>query len=291
MLLFSVGALGFQQAFFRSLALVSAAELFDKTWCIGLILALKFKPVLVFAGSFAALLLHSVLAAGFGAAVARFIAPHWLLFIAAGLMLVFALISFWEWYVADPDSEAIDCAASREEASEDEAVVDAEGGTSPGAGAGGDHRSSPSADALLQACGGKPAVTEGPTTYGATEAERVPASDSRGGPRGGSEGVVLAKAFGAVFVAEWGDRTQFVMVGQHASQPLVPTFLGCSAAFFLASLSAVALGSLLASYRIKERFIHAVTAVVFLLFAILTFQDGLTATAADRAQGTGMTVG
>eukprot|EP00966_Prymnesium_polylepis_P182729 4233694-Prymnesium_polylepis.1 len=41
--------------------------------------------------------------------------------------------------------------------------------------------------------------------------------------------VDLAKTFSVVFIAEWGDRTQLVMIGLHASRPVVPIVVGAAA--------------------------------------------------------------
>jgi len=49
---------------------------------------------------------------------------------------------------------------------------------------------------------------------------------------------VFGKAFMGVFIAEWGDRTQIAMIGQHASQPLIPVCIGSLIAFFLLTVSA-----------------------------------------------------
>jgi len=64
------------EIFCRSLALVGVAELFDKTWFMGLLLALRYRARTVFVGSFAALFLHTILAAAMGYAFARFLAPR-----------------------------------------------------------------------------------------------------------------------------------------------------------------------------------------------------------------------
>merc|ERR1719330_1578221 len=69
----------------------------------------------------------------------------------------------------------------------------------------------------------------------------------------GRELAVLGKSFMGVFIAEWGDRTQIAMIGQHASQPLVPVFLGSVLAFFFLTLSAVGAATLLSGQKIRER--------------------------------------
>jgi len=78
-----------------------------------------------------------------------------------------------------------------------------------------------------------------------------------------------------VFIAEWGDRTQIAMIGQHASQPLIPVFLGSAVAFILLTFSAVAAATLLAGRKISSRFIHGISAICFLVFALLAMRDAL----------------
>merc|ERR1719220_2924720 len=78
--------------------------------------------------------------------------------------------------------------------------------------------------------------------------------------------LVLTKSFMAVFIAEWGDRTQIAMVGQHASQPLIPVFLGSMVAFVLLTFSAVGAASVLRDQKLSERIIFGVSALCFTIF-------------------------
>lgn len=81
--------------------------------------------------------------------------------------------------------------------------------------------------------------------------------------------------FMAVFVAEWGDRTQVSMMSLHSSLPVLPVCLGSLAAFFILSASAVLVARLLEGCRITERMISTVSAVSFAVFAVLAFLEGL----------------
>merc|ERR1719387_207485 len=60
---------------------------------------------------------------------------------------------------------------------------------------------------------------------------------------------IFSQCFVAMFLAEWGDRTQIAMIGQHASQPLIPVCLGSLAAFFLLTC--------LSAYLVLPRLRHA----------------------------------
>ena len=82
------------------------------------------------------------------------------------------------------------------------------------------------------------------------------------------------RAFVAVFIAEWGDRTQVAMITLHSSAPWVPVCLGSLVAFLVLTLSAVLAARLLQQAKLSERVILAVSACSFLLFAALAFRDG-----------------
>mmetsp|Transcript_39075 Transcript_39075/g.88009 ORF Transcript_39075/g.88009 Transcript_39075/m.88009 type:complete len:261 (-) Transcript_39075:112-894(-) len=92
---------------------------------------------------------------------------------------------------------------------------------------------------------------------------------------GQSTGRVFWQCFVAVFIAEWGDRTQIAMIGIHASQPLVPVMLGSTVAFGIVTLLAVFLGSVLVNKTLKESTIRAACAASFVLFTVVALRDGL----------------
>jgi putative Ca2+/H+ antiporter (TMEM165/GDT1 family) len=236
------------EVFVTSLVMVGIAELFDKTWFMGLLLALKYEATMVFAGSFSALMLHTVLAAAFGYAFARLLEPWVLDFIAAGIFGIFFMLYLKDCLWAEPDSDVI--AAGKAEAGEDVGI---------------------SAEEEEKA---QPLKADGKTrTYGAT----VPKSGTNSSWSDRLHGVrdlVFLKAFVAVFIAEWGDRTQLAMIGQHASQPLVPVFLGSALAFFLLTLSAVYIARLVSNLKISERLVYGISCFCFCIFAILAFRHG-----------------
>jgi len=223
------------QVFTKSLCMVGVAELFDKTWFMGLILAIRYSWFPVFVGSFTALFLHTILAAAFGYAFARLLQPHVLDFLAAGLFFVFAVMYSREAYQADADSDMI--SSGRDEAEED---MREEG-----------------------------SVDEVAPTYGAAKGKGAKASQNHN--------IVILRSFVAVFIAEWGDRTQIAMIGQHASQPLVPVFLGSCVAFFLLTLSAVGAAALLGGQKISERVVFSVSALCFYAFTASALWDAFVA--------------
>mmetsp|Transcript_16840 Transcript_16840/g.43454 ORF Transcript_16840/g.43454 Transcript_16840/m.43454 type:complete len:403 (-) Transcript_16840:49-1257(-) len=247
------GALGsanhdhdYDRVFWKSLLLVGVAELFDKTWFMGLILALKYPAGLVFAGSFMALFLHVFLAAAFGLAFARFLSPTVLNFSTAALFAMFAVLYAKDWYDADPEGDAI--AAGRAEAEEDCGIDVPEQVPEPNM---------------------EKDLKKDHDVIRKQEAVSFSARE------------VLGKSFMGVFIAEWGDRTQIAMVGQHASQPLVPVFLGSTVAFFLLTASAVGVASVSKNLQLRERLVYGVSAVFFTIFALLAVKDAIEAMAHD----------
>lgn len=252
------------EIFFRSLALVGVAELFDKTWFMGLLLALRYTVTTVFVGSFAALFLHTILAAAMGYAFARFLSPVVLNYLTAGLFFAFACLYAKDWYQADPEGDAIQ--AGKEEAGGDVELVpqqaDSEDGVSTVDTEGTDHADAADVENAVVACPSKDSSKSGKSE------PLVPPSES-------SELSVFGKAFMGVFIAEWGDRTQIAMIGQHASQPLVPVFLGSTVAFFLLTLSAVGAATLLHGQKLREKVVFGFSACCFGLFGLLALRDAV----------------
>ncbi|CAJ1352014.1 unnamed protein product [Effrenium voratum] len=88
---------------------------------------------------------------------------------------------------------------------------------------------------------------------------------------------VFWRVFLAVFIAEWGDRTQVAMITLHSSAPWLAVCLGSVLAFLVLTLSAVCAASLVQHAKLSERFVLAVSAGSFLLFAVLALRDGFAA--------------
>jgi len=247
------------QVFWRSVALVGVAELFDKTWFMGLLLALRYTPYIVFIGSYLALFLHCIFAAAFGLAFARLIPQSVLNFLAAGLFAFFAVLYAKDWYNADPDADAI--AAGKEDAAE----------------SCGYEVSKTNDEQELAAVVGNTDETEDLGREDTKVEVRRPTPENDTGICSEDGKVALSKSFMGVFIAEWGDRTQIAMIGQHASQPLLPVFFGGAVAFFLLTLSAVGLASIAGSLKLSEKTVHLIGAVSFGVFSVLALVDSVTA--------------
>merc|ERR1712014_179103 len=80
---------------------------------------------------------------------------------------------------------------------------------------------------------------------------------------------IFTECWMAMFIAEWGDRTQIAMIGQHASQPIIPVCVGSLVAFFLLTVSAVMVGMFLDGMRLSEKKVHLVSSISFFIFAAL----------------------
>jgi putative Ca2+/H+ antiporter (TMEM165/GDT1 family) len=85
---------------------------------------------------------------------------------------------------------------------------------------------------------------------------------------------IVGKAFGLVFLGEWGDRTQITTVMLAASHPPVGVAFGALSGFFLCIGLAVVAGRLVAG-RLSERFITLFAGALFLVFAIAAALRGL----------------
>lgn len=85
----------------------------------------------------------------------------------------------------------------------------------------------------------------------------------------------MMSCFVAVFLAEFGDRTQVVMVSLHASHPVGPIVVGSLLAFLLLSGSAVLLSAFLATRQLDAKVVRVLVALSFALFAAIALYDGL----------------
>jgi len=103
-----------EHAFVKAFTVVAFAEMFDKTWFVTLILALRHGKRYAFFSSFAALAVHTVLAAALGLEIARLFRPSTIDFMTAALFALFTLLYAKDAYYADPDADMLK--SGREEA-------------------------------------------------------------------------------------------------------------------------------------------------------------------------------
>ncbi|AFY62270.1 TMEM165/GDT1 family protein [Synechococcus sp. PCC 6312] len=86
--------------------------------------------------------------------------------------------------------------------------------------------------------------------------------------------VILMEAFTLTFLAEWGDRTQIATLTLAAAQNPWGVTLGAITGHGISSLIAVVGGGLLAG-RISERNITLLGGILFLIFAMVMWVEGI----------------
>lgn len=244
------------KAFAKSMMVVGVAEVFDKTWFVTLVLSLKVGKQIAFMGSFAALAVHTVLSAALGLAIARYVWASTLDFATAALFSLFAVMYARDYYYASPDGDMI--SAGKEEADECFGAPEKETSTTYGGASGSPDK-------------------QGGLTFDEEQLKALPESVPQ--TKTAFSWRKLFQAFMMVFVAEWGDRTQFAMIGLHSSLPVAPVFLGSLAAFFILCLSAVMVAVVVEKQRLSERLIYGFVSLSFVIFAALSLRDGLIARA------------
>jgi len=233
-------------AFFLSFCVVAMAEIFDKTWFVALVLAMRHDKRPVFWGSFCSLSVHVVIAASFGWYLSHMISMKALHFGVAILYGVFTILYAYDW-AASEGSDIV--ATGREEVAP--SFQEARDANEEGA------------------------LMAGPA-YGTVKA---PISGRLRPRRSSGFSDVFLVAFTAVFVAEWGDRTQIAMIGVHATQPLLPVMLGSTVAFGLLSLSAVVMSKFLGDRTLSETTVKGIVALSFAVFTAIAVYDGITSPA------------
>jgi putative Ca2+/H+ antiporter (TMEM165/GDT1 family) len=219
----------------QSFVLVSVAELFDKTFFVVLILALRYDKLVVFVAGFLALLTHVFLAAGLGYIIASAASKYVIDFATAAIYMLFAFLYGQDYLNAEPSKSG-----------EFEGLNEA-------------------SESLGQ--------------YGTVDGDdSAPQDGTTGLARQGAKGMSVASlmlvTYTTTFIAEMGDRTQFAMIGLHASQPLWPVVVGCTFAFLQLTGIAVLTGKMLEKSGISERTVLLTGAVSFFGFAIYTSWEG-----------------
>merc|ERR1719158_52007 len=173
--------------------------------------------------------------AGFFGVTVSKLVPVGYLDFGAAILYVFFAYLFYQDYL-EADPEADIIAAGKEEAAEDcEGAVEEDTGGAYGA--------------VQKSSGKDVAISRNTKLFGACSM--------------------------AMFIAEWGDRTQIAMLGAAASKPVIPVCIGSLAAFLLLTLSAVIVGGLLGNQTISEKMVHGTSAIAFVIFAVLAVRDGL----------------
>jgi len=227
------------KAVFQSFLVVAVAEVFDKTWFVGVICALRFGIVNAFMGSYSALALHTIIAAGVGYGIAMMGIPLYILHSITFCMFAsFFILYTYEIITHTTGGSSI---ALRMTEAEEEFAKD---------------------------------LGESSQLIQKSSKETDIKSKSEGKVL---EGLIEKRAvwttFLTVFIAEWGDRTQIAMVGLHSSYPVLPIFIGSILAFAVITLSAVLVAQGIRKSSITELSINILSAISFFIFACLSCND------------------
>eukprot|EP00439_Symbiodinium_sp_Y106_P020504 s2742_g2.t1 len=91
----------------RSFSVVAVAELFDKTWFVALICAMNYGKSRAFIGAYVALVVHVLLAAALGVAIAQLFSVTVLCFTTATVFLLLAMAYLTEFLRAGSDDDVI----------------------------------------------------------------------------------------------------------------------------------------------------------------------------------------
>lgn len=83
------------------------------------------------------------------------------------------------------------------------------------------------------------------------------------------DSMIMWQAFSMTFLAEWGDRSQIATIALGASYSLVAVTIGALLGHLICTLGAVELGEWIGK-RIRERTVHLVAGVVFILSGFIT---------------------
>lgn len=247
---------GFQKAFFKSFTVVAIAELFDKTWFVAFMMALRYDKSIVTIGCFSALAIHAFLAAIVGEGLSRYFHVSSLCFATA---FIYALIAgFYACEVMHAKDDDIMEVGTREVEEEVERLLPEQA-----RGSSGSSSSNPQAEENPQAGYGQ---CEHPSSAGSQPAARP------------NPFTILLQIFGGVFIAECGDRTQIAIVSVSTSHQFAPVVMGALLAFLLLTISAVVAGSVVqGKLRVSERSAKFVAAISFAVFACLALRDGIAA--------------
>jgi len=234
-----------QNIIFQTFLLVGSAEIFDKTFFIAMVLAMQHRghSMTVFTGCFAALVAHVLMAAACGYAISSFMSPRTLDMAAAVLYGVFACLYARDYINADPEDQCEFEETKAEFAQEDIMTSD-------------------SAAAFEK------------RHYG-TEALAAPIKKTKAEMLSSAALKVALTAFTTTFIGEFGDRTQIAMIGQHASQPIIPVCIGSTVAFFVLCMIAVMSGLYLSDCAVTQRQVCLIGGISFAVFSVISLYDGL----------------
>lgn len=234
----------FFEALIKSIGVIGASEIGDKTFFIAAIMAMRHDRLTVFGGALMALAVMTVLAVALGWAAPALIPKVYTHYAATALFFFFGFKTLWDAYNHQEGGE------SELEAVEQE-LADGRG----------------SRDRL--------------SAYRDEQGGAVGAKRSPRGAVVGQAAHVLAclvspvflNAFTLTFLAEWGDRSQIATIGLAASSDVFGVTLGSIVGHAACTAAAVIGGRHLAAH-IDERTVGLVGGVIFVAFGVHSLWEG-----------------
>lgn len=244
----------FQRVAGESFMIISAAEIFDKTFFIVMIMTATHAKSAVFMASSVALLAHVGICATAGAIVGQYLSKRVTLGIIVILYTVYGAVFLLAWWQSDKTKPA-----------EEDGMEEAQGAL----------RAERTEDGM-EGESLQPQPLRPPTSGWSQDrvGERLQEPKEEEVTWTGWW-LSFMITFSAVFLGEFGDRTQIAMIGQTANYPVWPVCLGCGLAFIIqVGLSMIA-GEALVRLGISHATMLLFGAISFFGFAIwaLVFQD------------------
>ncbi|KAG9509889.1 Transmembrane protein [Fragariocoptes setiger] len=237
----------FLHAFLASLSVIIVSELGDKTFFIAAIMAMKNSRTVVFVAAMLALVIMTILASAFGAAI-TVIPRQYIHYSSIALFVVFGLKMLKEAYDMSPD-----------EAKEEYENVQS---------------SLEKRDAALSTGRSEQVITtEDPETGLVKSVTPVPIMTKIRRKMLQFVSLIFIETFTMIFLAEWGDRSQISTVILAAREDVVGVALGSLSGHFLCTGLAV-LGGRVVAQLISVKTVTYVGGIVFLICATVAYVTG-----------------
>ncbi|RKP07812.1 hypothetical protein THASP1DRAFT_34817 [Thamnocephalis sphaerospora] len=256
------------RAFALSFLMILGSEVGDKTFLIAAVLAMRQSRVRIFVAAMAAMVVMSVLSAELGHLLPNLLPRRLVDLLAAALFVVFGLLMLREGWKMSVDEQYKELEEVRAELEEKEWRENGGGKQAFEMEVGASNNDSHDAE------------DQYPRTRPGTFGSRLRAMGRR------IHGIlrtllspVFLQTFVLVFLAEWGDRSQFATIALAAAQDVTWTTIGTIAGHAVCTGLAVIGGRLLAQ-RISVRTVTLAGAVLFELFGLIYLYAFLTESAA-----------
>lgn len=239
----------FLEALGKSIGVIGASEIGDKTFFIAAIMAMRHARLTVFSGAVSALAVMTVLAVALGWAAPALIPKVWTHYAATALFFFFGFKTLWDAYNHDGEGE------SELEAVEQELA---------------DGRSSRD---RLASYKDRERDEEAPGAGGELKGKPHGAARAAASALACLVSPVFINAFVLTFLAEWGDRSQIATIGLAASSDVVGVTVGSIIGHAACTAAAVIGGRHLAAH-IDERTVGFIGGVMFVLFGLHSLWEG-----------------